>query len=44
MDKYVGILIGYRWMWWNKLRLNIGAGPNYIEWKQIKKGDKHKYA
>ncbi len=43
IDKYIGILIGYRWIWWNKLHLNIGAGPNYIKWKQIREGDKHKY-
>jgi len=43
IDKYVGILIGYRWIWWDELRLNIGAGPNYIKWKQIREGDKHKY-
>jgi len=43
IDKYIGILIGYRWIWWNKLHLNIGAGPNYIQWKKIKEGNKHKY-
>jgi hypothetical protein len=43
MDRYVGILIGYRWIWWNKLHLNIGAGPNYIKWKKIREGNKHKY-
>jgi len=43
IDKYIGILIGYRWIWWNKLHLNIGAGPNYIMWEKIKEGNKHKY-
>jgi hypothetical protein len=43
IDRYIGILIGYRWMWWDKLRLNIGAGPNYIRWKEIREGDKQKY-
>jgi hypothetical protein len=43
IDKYIGILIGYRWIWWGKLHLNIGAGPNYIKWKEIKEGDKHEY-
>ena len=43
IDKYIGVLIGYRWIWWNKLHLNIGAGPNYIIWKKIKEGNKHKY-
>ena len=43
IDKYIGILIGYRWIWWNKLHLNIGAGPNFIKWKKIKEGNKHKY-
>jgi len=43
IDKYIGILIGYRWIWWNKLHLNIGAGPNYIKWKKIKEGNKHEY-
>jgi hypothetical protein len=43
IDKYIGILIGYRWLWWNKLHLNIGAGPNYIKWKKIKEGDKGHY-
>jgi len=38
VDMYIGILIGYRWIWWNKLHLNIGAGPNYIKWKRIKEG------
>ena len=43
IDKYIGILIGYRWILWNKLQLNIGAGPNYIKWQKIKEGTKHKY-
>jgi len=43
IDKYVGVLIGYRWIWWKKLHLNIGAGPTYIEWKKIREGDKSKY-
>ena len=43
IDKYIGFLIGYRWIWWNKLHLNIGAGPNYIIWKEIKEGNKHEY-
>ena len=43
IDTYLGILIGYRWIWWNKLHLNIGAGPNYIKWQKIKEGDKQKY-
>ena len=43
IDKYIGILIGYRWIWWEKLHLNIGAGPNYIKWQKIKEGNKHKY-
>ncbi len=43
IDTYVGILIGYRWIWWNKLHLNIGAGPNYIKWQKIKEGNKQKY-
>ena len=43
MDKYIGVLIGYRWIWWGKLRINIGAGPSYIDWKTIRAGGKHKY-
>jgi len=43
IDKYIGILIGYRWILWNKLQLNIGAGPNYIKWQKIKEGTKQKY-
>ena len=43
IDMYVGILIGYRWIWWNKLHLNIGAGPTYIKWKKIKEGNKADY-
>ena len=43
IDKYIGILIGYRWILWNKLQLNIGAGPNYIKWQKIKEGNKAKY-
>jgi hypothetical protein len=43
IDKYIGILIGYRWILWNKLQLNVGAGPNYIKWQKIKEGTKHKY-
>ena len=43
IDKYIGILIGYRWILWNKLQMNIGAGPNYIKWQKIKEGTKHKY-
>ena len=43
IDKYIGILIGYRWIWRDKIRLNIGAGPNYIDWKTIREGSKQKY-
>ncbi len=43
IDMYIGIVIGYRWTWWNKFHLNIGAGPNYIKWQKIKEGNKHKY-
>ena len=43
IDKYIGIMIGYRWIWWNKLHLNIGAGPNYIKWQKIKEGNKQTY-
>ena len=43
IDKYIGILIGYRWILWNKLQLNVGAGPNYIKWQKIKEGTKQKY-
>lgn len=43
VDMYIGILIGYRWIWWNKLHLNIGAGPNYIDWQKIKEGNKQGY-
>lgn len=40
---YVGALIGYRWTWWNRLRLCIGAGPTVIRWKRIKEGGNAKY-
>ena len=43
MVQYIGVLIGYRWIWWDKLHLNVGAGPNYIDWKRIKDGNKQKY-
>jgi len=43
IDMYIGILIGYRWILWDKLHLNIGAGPNYIVWKKIKEGYNAKY-
>jgi len=43
IDKYLGILVGYRWIWWDQLCMNIGAGPNYIIWKKIKEGSKAKY-
>jgi hypothetical protein len=43
VDMYVGIVIGYRWILFEKLHLNIGAGPNYIKWKKIKEGNKAKY-
>ena len=43
IDKYIGIVMGYRWIWWDKLNLNIGAGPNYIKWKEIREGNKHGY-
>lgn len=43
IDKYIGILVGYRWIWWNRLHLNIGGGPNYIRWQKVKEGDKQTY-
>ncbi len=43
IDMYIGIIVGYRWIWWDRLRLNIGAGPNYIKWKKIKEGNNGKY-
>ena len=43
IDMYIGIVIGYRWIWWDKLILNIGAGPNYIIWKKIKEGNNAQY-
>ena len=43
IDMYVGILIGYRWICWDKLHLNIGAGPTYIKWKKIKEGKNADY-
>ncbi len=43
IDMYIGILVGYRWVFWNRLHLNIGAGPNYIKWKKIKEGNNAKY-
>ena len=43
IDMYFGIVIGYRWILFEKLHLNIGAGPNYIKWKKIKEGNNAEY-
>ena len=40
LDRYLGITLGYRWVWWHKLRIMIGAGPNFIRWKKIMVGTK----
>ena len=43
IDMYCGGLLGYRWIWWDKLSLSIGAGPNVIKWQRIKEGSNAKY-
>jgi len=43
IDKYMGIIFGYRWKWWKALNLNLGIGPNKLKWKKIKEGDKGDY-
>jgi len=43
INMYIGIVVGYRWIWWDHLHVNIGAGPNYIIWKKIKQGKTAKY-